>query len=56
MAILCLIEAARAFGPMTCVRMVKACICMHVYACAKLKVKLDSLSHLDYGSSTKVSP
>ena len=39
MAILCLIEVARVIGPMTCVRMVNACVRMHACACAKLKVE-----------------
>ena len=55
MAILCLREAAGVFGPMTCVRMVKACVRMCAYVCTTLKVESDSLSHLNYGSSTKVS-
>ena len=37
-------------------RMVKANVRMRVYACAKLKGKSNSLSYLDYGSPTKVSP
>ena len=56
MAILCLREAVRVFGPMTCVHMVKTYVCIRAYACTKLKVESNSLSHLDYGSSTKVSP
>ena len=55
MAILCLREAAGVFGPMTCVRMVKACVRMCAYVCTTLKVESDSLSHFYYGSSTKVS-
>ena len=51
-AILCLREVARVFWPMTCVRKVKH-VCVRV---CKVEGKYDSLSHLDYGSSTKVSP
>ena len=55
-AIICLREATRVFWLVTCIRMVKANVRMRVYACAKLKGKSNSLSYLDYGSPTKVSP